>query len=160
MPVDLNQIVHAVGLPIRRVRYVLEHRVLPGAEKASRGHRVARTFTGFEAFGIACATTLLEAGLRRPVVSGLIRALVKAPRGASALTIPFYKAYASRGPLKLEVADAANYRLIGPSLTDTLQARWLQIATGSPLDNAYHPLVVLSVDVGHLRDAIRRAARE
>ena len=160
MPVDLNQVADAVGLPIRRVRYVLEHRVLPGAEKASRGHRVTRTFTGFEGFGIACAAVLLESGLRRPVVSGLIRALVKAPRGATGRQIPLLGAYMSTRPLKLEVADAANYRLLNPTLSDATDAPWLTIATGTPLDPAYQPLVVLSVDVGRFRDAIRRAANE
>src|SRR5829696_6487142 len=90
--VDLDQISSTTSLPIRRLRYVLEHRVLPGAERRSRGHRVTRHFTPFEAFGIACAAALLDVGLRRPVVTSIVRWLTShTPQG-----IPLLSAFEGR----------------------------------------------------------------
>src|SRR3954451_20043785 len=81
---DLLTIAELTGLPIRRLRYTLDHRVLPGADRASRGPRLTRTFTDFEAFGIACAAALLQSGARRPLVEQCMVELLR-PRGAREL---------------------------------------------------------------------------
>jgi hypothetical protein len=158
MPIDLTQVAEAVGLPIRRVRYVLEHRVLPGAEKASRGHRVTRTFTGLEGLGIALAAVMLESGLRRQTVSALVRAMLKGTKGTLKPGVPLIRIYNTTGSLSLEIADGANYRVIGRSARGL--PSWVQLSTGAALKPGYEPLAVIHVDAGRVRDAIRRAAGE
>jgi hypothetical protein len=66
--VTLAEIAERSGLTRRQLRYVLEHRVLPGAEQTGQGRGCERAFTEFSAFGIACAALLFKAGLRRRAV--------------------------------------------------------------------------------------------
>jgi hypothetical protein len=142
---DLDRISKLTSLPIRRLRYVLEHRVLPGAERRSKGHRVTRRFSEFEAFGIACATATFEAGLRRPVVALLMSALTKrSPTG-----VPLQRAFEGAADV-LEIADGVNMRLV--------EARgerdWVQMATGTAL-RKYAPMATLRLDIGRLRRAVQ-----
>jgi hypothetical protein len=154
---DVTQISIATDLAPRRVRYVLDHRVLPGLEHTSKGHRVTRAFTPFEAFGIALAALLLEAGLRRAVVADALRALVAAtparafPGGRS----PLLYAFTGGGNSRLEVGDGANVRLTTRSPGAPHDTGWVRIATGHRVGEAYAPLVALAVDTGRLANRIR-----
>jgi hypothetical protein len=152
--VDLLDITSRTGLPIRRVRYVLEHRILPGTEKASRGHRVPRTFTSFESFGIALAAVLLEAGIRRPLVQRLIDQLLRQlpdakGRARSALLSQLY--HTAEASL-LELADGDHFRVqigIGPP------SEWLPLRRQVSRPPA-EPLAIVRVDAGRLRDALQQ----
>jgi len=160
---EVSQIAQATGLPLRRIRYVLEHQVLPGSERASRGHRIARSFTGFEAFGIALSALLLEAGLRREVVARCLASLVTTPipprfaKGQCALL----HAYGSSGPIQLELGDAVNLRLVASTAKgDRVDNKaWRQIKTGAEVGESYSPMVAISVEIGRLRDLIRLLER-
>jgi hypothetical protein len=76
---DLQEIARRCDLPIRLIRYVLDHRVLPGQpyeqQKNERGQ--PRVVTAFEAFGIAIAAHLLNAGIRRANVAIAIKDLAE-----------------------------------------------------------------------------------
>jgi hypothetical protein len=148
-----EQIAQATGLTVRRIRYVLEHRVLPGTEKASRGHRVTRNFTPFESFGIAAAAEMLEGGIRRPLVTKLMTALTKCSGSMRSADVPLFKASESRGPSHLQIGDGVNVRVAAGTST----APWRQISTGATVAD-YQPRVLISIDVGRIRDEIRRAA--
>jgi hypothetical protein len=157
---EVIQIAKATGLPLRRVRYVLEHDVLPGAEQASKGHRVTRDFTGFEAFGIALAALLLEGGLRRAVVARCVATLVATPVPARYPQghCPLMYAYTLTGPSRLEVGDGVNLRLAAAPPRPgrpSLDTGWLQAATGAAVTGTYAPMVTVGVDVGRLRDHLR-----
>lgn len=75
---DLQTIAKKTGLPIRLIRYVLDHEVLPGGPvrqiREAKGQ--PRTLTDLEAFAVAIAATLLQAGLRREAVSKYLAQLV------------------------------------------------------------------------------------
>lgn len=162
---EVLEIAEATGLPLRRLRYVLEHRVLPGAERASQGHRVTRHFTGFEGFGIALAALLLEAGLRRAAVARCIRTLVTAPVPARFPKgqCPLLHVYGLTSPARLEIGDGVNLRLSAATPAATSRklpdTGWLQIATGAEVGGAYNPMVAVVIDVGRLRDLIRKKER-
>src|SRR5688572_27302076 len=98
---SLDEIADRAGLPTRKLRYVLDHGLLPGAAAASRGRGAARRFTGFEAFGIVLAAVMLEAGLKRALVRDGLAALC-AGAGRRPETIPLYRAYAADGAARLE----------------------------------------------------------
>src|SRR5262245_13118637 len=68
--VDLQTIAARTGLPPRRLRYVLDHRLLPGmrVRRDAQAQGQPRYFTDFEGFGVALAAQLLEGGLRREAV--------------------------------------------------------------------------------------------
>jgi hypothetical protein len=77
--VELMTIARKCGLPIRLVRYVLDHPVLPGSSptqaKNERGQ--PRSFSEVEAFAIAIAGHLLRAGIKRPNVACALKELIE-----------------------------------------------------------------------------------
>ena len=81
---SLAEIELATGIPCEELRYVIDQKILPGGRRpgdmnrsGSRGRGTARTYTPFEAFGIACAALLLAAGLRRASVQRIMKILSK-----------------------------------------------------------------------------------
>jgi hypothetical protein len=155
---DVYEIARCTGLPVRKIRYVLEHGVLPGTKRASRGRRVTRRFTLFESFGIACAALLLEGGLRRHAVQDCMEVLSSPPRGThAAREVPLYRALYEAELTCLEVGDGVNVRLIGRSSTGSPGTDWIQAATGEAMASSYIPLIRLSIHVLKLRDTLKQS---
>src|SRR5580700_6756905 len=77
---DLQTIARKTGLPLRVVRYVLDHKLLPGQKKVAQFLKAKgqpRSLTELEAFAVAIAATLFHSGLRREVVEGYIAQLIQ-----------------------------------------------------------------------------------
>jgi hypothetical protein len=148
---DLAEIAESSHLSVRKLRYVLDHGLLPGGKVASRGRGAARRFIGFEAFGIATATLMLEAGLRRALVRDCMAVLCPAV-GRDVERIPLFRAYQARGAARLEVGDWLYARLLveGSVLKSSLDTGWLPLA-GSVPAASYTPLVCLGLDVAQVR---------
>src|SRR4051794_12241237 len=102
---DLAAIADRSGLPVRKIRYVLDHRLTPGEVKG-RGRGAARSFTPFEAFGLVLAATMLEAGLKRALVRDCLVQLCPVP-SHDLDAVPLYRAFASAGAARIEVGDWA-----------------------------------------------------
>ena len=151
---NLFAIARATEIPIRTLRYVLEHRVLPGTERASRGHRVTRQFTVFEAFGIACAAALLDAGVRRPSVTRCMRRLTsRRGAGSSPSDMPLWRAFAAAGGAVIEVAGDVAVRVsVGPRRP---AGEWTHLVTGRRLSTTPDAVVRITLDASALRDALR-----
>jgi hypothetical protein len=148
---DLAEIAESSHLSVRKLRYVLDHGLLPGGKVASRGRGAARHFLGFEAFGIATATLMLEAGLRRALVRDCMAALCPSV-GRDFERIPLYRAYQARGAARLEVGDWSYARLVveGSALKSPLDTGWIPLAGSVPV-SSYAPLVCLALDVAQVR---------
>lgn len=158
---DLIQLSQITGLPLRRVRYVLEHRVLPDTAKASRGRRVPRSFSGFEAFGIAIAAVMMVAGLKRSLVAECLETLTTRPLlPKSAEECALLRAYGTSGQTVIDVGDGVNIRVHASGGYRPFDTNWRQATTGAPVDRNYAPLVMIRIDVDRLRQPIRRAANE
>jgi hypothetical protein len=154
---DLAQISQTSGIGVRKLRYVLDHRLLPGAQDASRGRGTARSYTPFEAFAVVVATLMLDAGLKRALVRDCLAALA---RGSirNVDQIPLYKAFYQRGPARLEVGDW-NYARLTVAAHPPWPASdtgWLALGKGRPPGASYNPLVCLVLDVGQIRRLIPR----
>ena len=156
----LAELENCTSLSLRQLRYVLDHGLLPVGRVKHSGRGAARTFTDFEAFGIACAATMLQAGLRQSVVRDTIALLSqyqdKTRRNVD--NVPLYQAYQANQTAKLEIGDGVNVRLSG---TGTLPVQkfdtyWRQITTGAQLGNDYDPLILLSVNLGLLAHRMGR----
>jgi hypothetical protein len=148
---DLSLIADRSGIAVRKLRYVLDHGLLPGGKVASRGRGAARSFTPFEAFGIATAALMLEAGLKRATVRDCLAALCRDP-GRKVDEIPFYRAFAADRTALLEVGDWRHVRLSGTgrSPRSTFDTGWLPLAGGAAAES-YAPLVTVALDVGQIR---------
>src|SRR2546429_7926187 len=94
---DLAELATRTGLPPRRLRYVLDHRVLPGMKDWGEGRGIPRVFTTFESFGIALAALLLECGLIRGLVAScLLKAAERFGRTTPTDPIPLYQGFLAR----------------------------------------------------------------
>jgi hypothetical protein len=153
----LDEIAQSSGIPVRKLRYVLDHQFLPGAQDASLGRGTARSFTPFGSFGVVVATLMLEAGLRRSLIRDCLAALSRDPR-RKIDEVPLYRAFAHGEPARLEVGDGKFVRLTvaGHRLWPALDTGWLPLSDNRPPEDSYIPLVCLALDVGRIRRLIPR----
>jgi hypothetical protein len=154
---DLAEIAATSGLPPRKLRYVLDHGLLPGGAARSRGRGAARSFEPFECFGRVIAAVMLEAGLRRATVRDCLAALVRSRDGGPE-TIPLYRAHMANGPTWLEGGDGSYARLVGPggSSVTGATAQWLPLGKQTPAPAGYAPLVRVTLDVAQIRGKVWR----
>jgi hypothetical protein len=155
---DMADLAARTGLPVRKLRYVFDHRVLPGLRDAPVGHGVPRTFTEFEGFGIALAARLLGAGLARKVVAAVLNAACR-PTGPTRAPAdaPLYRAYAACAG-SLEVEDGARLRVRAPKrpgLGDVLDTGWLPLGSAWRTAGNDTPVVHVTVELGGLAVAVQ-----
>jgi hypothetical protein len=112
----MAQLACLTGLPVRKLRYVFDHRLLPGMRPGSSGHGVSRTFTDFEGFSIALAALLLDSGFSRKLVAATFVAACR-PFGSSrnATEVPLFRAYTLAAG-RVEIGDARYLRIQSPPL--------------------------------------------
>jgi hypothetical protein len=153
---DLQTIAELTRLPIRKIRYVLDHRLLPGLRVEGQPDLVgrARILTDLEGFAVACAAILLESGVRKEAVIEFMAGLSGFPMGR----IP-------AGKRSIHAIQKAFERTVTPAealLADGMNLRfkfghedtgWVQPRTYAPLSHGYQPRMVISIDLAHVRDA-------
>jgi hypothetical protein len=169
----VQDIARLLAIPARRVRYVLDHGVLPGY-----GGRTApglagspREFTPFEAFAVAAAAVLAHAGAQRGVIAAALVAVADAPwplpGRAHRLETPMERATGRPrtaiaalypppgGEATLRVGDGVYFRVDARG-RDT---GWLDLRTRAALAAEYRPRAVLELDAGAVAAALRAGAR-
>jgi hypothetical protein len=151
----MAELADLTGIPVRKLRYVFDHRVLPGLAAETPGQGVARTFTEYEAFGIALAAQMLETGLTRRLVAACLAVVCRRPRTGKAHA-PLDHAYtASSG--RLEVGDGRYARLWTAGrrgVAEALDTGWLPLEGGNAVPAGYAPAVLVSVELGALAKAV------
>lgn len=155
---DMAELAARSGLSVRKLRYVFDHRVLPGLSGTSAGHGVPRTFTDYEGFGIALATRFLDAGLTRKVVAAVLDAACR-PTGSTRVPadVPLYRAYIVQAG-SLEIGDGRYLRVRTPKrpgLGNALDTGWLPSGPSGRIIGDYTPLVHVTVELGGLALAIQ-----
>lgn len=159
---DVQILAARTRLSNRRIRYVLDHRLLPGVRVKTddERHGHPRSFTDLEGFGIAAAATLLEGGLRRDVVTSFLESLC-----LYVWERPVKKSRVNRPSRTfLEAAfDPTRDKASSASLGDGLNVRfrignrdtnWLQPKTFAKLKD-FQPAVTVCLDLRTLRKAVR-----
>jgi DNA-binding transcriptional MerR regulator len=157
---DIAEIAHRAGLPPRRLRYVLEHNMLPMLSRIGQGKGVTRDYDARQSFVLALAALLFEAGLRRELVQEFLDHLNSAVTGKKS---PGYgklldAVFGDVAVSHVEIADDSNLRLVRKKLKRASEGggRWVQITTGAGIETTYEPLVVVRVAVGLLRERLQR----
>jgi len=139
----------------RQLRYVLEHEIFSGGKAASEGRGNERSFTEFEAFGIACAALMFRGGLRRATVKQSMALIC--PNIRDLKKIWLYQAFSATGETILEIGDNVNVRIhIASDLrSENFDSGWCQITTGAKLKEDYEPDFKFQIDVGKLRTKLK-----
>jgi hypothetical protein len=84
---EIQEIARRVALPVRKLRYVIDQRILPGMRGRLQEERAGRprAFTKVEGYFVGIAATLLDAGVQRGTITELLARLTDAawpPPGA------------------------------------------------------------------------------
>jgi hypothetical protein len=154
---DLQEIHHKTNFPLRKLRYVLDHQILPGTRIETDSQRWGhpRSFTDFEGFSIALAAALLGGGLRRELVAQFFDKMndlkgTSKDRFGRDLGL-LYAAFSDRK--KRYLADIADGQYVAITSGES-RRKWsdLKSSNSAPVD--YKPIVLISIDLGRLRDAI------
>jgi hypothetical protein len=153
---DVAELSALTGLPARKLRYVVDHRLLPGL-RTHPGHGVPRTFTRFEGFAVAVAAALLDAGLTRKVVTASLAVACDSIDGGKSDSAPLFVAYTAGDGL-LEVGDGRRVRLTvlrRPGVQRAVDTGWRACGSTSRVRVNYTPVVLVSMDLGVLAQAVR-----
>jgi hypothetical protein len=156
---DMADLAARTGLPVRKLRYVMDHRVLPGRRRVASGHGIPRTFTLFEGFGIALAARLLDSGLTRKLVAAVFDVACR-PIGVllEPTEVPLLRAYIAKAGI-LEIADGRYIRLRvprRPGVASALDTAWLGTKPSRRAVNDYTPFVQIIIKLDELVSAIQR----
>src|SRR5262245_37077023 len=120
---DLHTLAERTGLELRTLRYVLDHRLVPGlsVRLADDVAGRPRRFSDDSGFAIACAAALLQAGIQRKRVHQILKDLLTIrfaeAKGESVLAL----AAILRSPLPAmaHFGDGVNVRLTVSNTWDT-----------------------------------------
>lgn len=152
---DLQTIAFLTGLPVRKIRYVLDHRLLPGLQVTGQPDLVgrARILTELEGFSVACAAILLELGMKKDAVVDFMAGLSRFPlekrlRGRRTVNA-IQKAFELRDTSAEALLADGTYLRFKLGDKDT---GWIQSTTCDPPFGGYQPRVVISIDLARLRD--------
>ncbi|MDB6085822.1 MAG: hypothetical protein JWN43_3703 [Gammaproteobacteria bacterium] len=157
---DLSDLASCSGIAIRRLRYVISHGLVPKISRVEEGRGWVRSFSEFEAFSIALAALLLDAGVKRQLAQECLRQLSRtsAPIGPVE-QVPLHVAFSSRGPASILIGDGRCLRLRTSLLkrTGVFDTGWAGNGDGS-IPEDYEPIVLLQVNLAPLREAVKRVA--
>lgn len=151
---DIKTLSELIEIPVRQVRYVIDHGLVPErywmAEEHPIGH--VRTFNNISAIFIACAAFLLQAGHKRDGVRALMEAISRPIRRTrNPLRLPMIgEAMTAHGRAKVQFADGRYVRWIFGDFTE----EWFDSATPPQSTTDMVPKVIVEIDVGAIRDLI------
>jgi hypothetical protein len=147
---DLADLAARTGLAVRKLQYVCDHGVLPGSAGKGHGFGVPRRFTEYEAFGVALAAALLDAGVTRRLAAACLRRACEPPAGGRSLTnAPLYRAFVTR-TATMEVGGGRYLRVRvarKPGVARALDTGWVPLGTDEPPEAGHAPVVTLTVDL-------------
>jgi hypothetical protein len=164
---DVQTIARLARLSPRKIRYVLEHRVMPGMRGRVQEHLAGkpRSFTQMEAFFLALAAVLLDGGIQRKTVAGVLGRLADMPwplpgvtarPRTAAQSVPRFRStiaaiyyFATGHPAEVSIGDGVNLclRLGG------VDTGWLEPQRFARLNESYRPSVIIRIDLVPLRTA-------
>ena len=148
---DLAELAQRSKLDRRKLRYVLDHKLVPELhiEIKDEEHGRPRHFAPDVGFGIVCAARLQEAGLVHETIRRFLTALIEVrfdktnpePALASVLRrkLPAYADWGDDDLVQLRV--------------DTWTSGWRRAGSGKP-DKDADPELVFTLNIGHIRDQI------
>jgi len=155
---SLADIAVRTGLPLRTVRYCIDHSVLPLAEPSTVGRGKVREYLPQEGFAIATAALLLDAGVKRNLVTACIfESISKYGREYRIENIPLHQAFQAQ-QASLRIADGLYVRIDGtakPGIQKSFDTGWMPLNQRVPKPDAtYAPIVITTVDLTALRKSL------
>ena len=151
---ELRELSNRIGIPVRKLRYVLDHDLVPNRDWFVAEGEVGqpRRFDSITAFFIACAAFLLNAGHKRDAVREIMRSTAMIyPDGKNPLRLPLLaNVIQGKSQAELLSGDGTHVRLrVGAK--DSL---WIACDDPKRRIKDFRPKVTVGVDVGLIRDLV------
>jgi hypothetical protein len=154
---DLQALCQRTGISKRRLRYCLDHNLVPGLVNVARDERGRpRRFAEDVGFAIVCAAVLLDLGLPhgriRAFMEGMLQIKWKDSQDLVLLAVlerPF-AAFA-------ELGDGINVRIVVADPDN--RSPWVAPGNPAPLAADYEPSVVVRLNIGKIRDQVFGSAK-
>lgn len=153
---DIATLSARADLSNRQIRYVLDHKILPGTRNASFGRGVPRGLADFEAFSVALAALLLDAGLKRKVVAAFFDLVSEQPKQKLKDNMcPLQQAFKAGKTSSMQIADGRFVRLAGTgNFRDNFDTGWRSLLDPRSVPAEADFLTMLQVDLAKLRHRI------
>lgn len=155
---DLQQLHHRTGVELRRLRYCLDHDLVPDlyihgtTDQAGR----PRKFAEDVGFAIVCAAKLLELGLPHQRIRGFLAGLLSVKLQASVHNKPPISALGAvlerPAPALAHLGDGINIRIDVDEYG--YSSGWVDPRNPAKLDKDYRPVVIVTLDIGQIRDQV------
>ena len=163
----LAEIAERAALPIERLRYVIDSRILPGrrhlkpgGDASNPGRGIPRLFTPHEAFAFVVVVLMLQGGIRRRVVQACLDLLgdYLVPNSKRARDTMLIQVINDETVVALVIGDGLNIRLDfkegARKKNSDLPRTWIQPKTRATIEN-YDPLLVVRINLTKIRDYFR-----
>ena len=153
---DLRELAKKTNCSFRRLRYLVEHRIVPEPTVSFHGRGSVRPRVFSEATGvlIACGAILLDAGIKREIVQRVIEVLpMIAVKTVSRKQIALWEdLMADDVKVITVIADGRLIRLDTDYSID--KTGWIDLTSLKQVKLAETPIVTLHIDIGQVRDQI------
>jgi len=163
MAMDMADLAACVGIAVRKLRYVFDHRVLPRLSTTTPGQGIPRTFTAFEGFGIALAATMLESGLTRKIVTACFaKASEQSTDSKRTTNAPVYQLYdADSG--RIEIGDGKYVRFRAEKrlgVAKGVDTEWVPLFGNVATPEPFRPTVLVTIETEPLALLLRAEQRK
>jgi hypothetical protein len=158
-------IAERMSLPVRRVRYVLDHRVMPDRIEAGtymcagdrldgEGRGVRRTFLPEEAFAIGTAALMIASGIRRNTVASIFDVVCGFRGPKQPGKAPFHLACKAKNAV-LEIANGELVRVRGDRnpgvLFQDVDSGWIPIEVRTKVPKEVRNYVAVTVQLSEIK---------
>jgi hypothetical protein len=152
---DLQELHRRTGIKVRKLRYCIDHDLVPGLPidltpgKAGR----PRAFAEDVGFGIVCAACLLDLHLRHDTIRTFLGELPKITiRGDGPPQSLFVKVLERPFPAEAHLSDDGKIRIIVGEVN--YDSKWISPDDQPTPDADYRPRAFVTLDLGMIRDQV------
>ena len=152
---DLQQLHERTGIDRRKLRYCLDHDLVPELyiegtpNEAGRPRRFAEDV----GFALVCAAELLGLGLPHDRIRGFLRGLLSIKlRGKGPEKLALGAVLERPCPATAHLGDGVNVRIVVEEYD--YDSGWVVPGNPAKLDKSYQPAVIVTLDVGQIRERV------
>lgn len=158
---DLHELHERTGIDPRRLRYCLDHDLIPGLQidLAPREAGRPRKFADDVGFGIVCAAKLLELGVSHAVIRRFLQGILDIVVTVAGRRHPaLCGVLEHRYPAIAYLGDGEYVRLVGSA--PPWDSRWTRPGKRAKSAEEYVPQVQITLDLGRIRDLVYGAGQK
>ena len=161
MRLDLNELTSRTGIEPRRLRYVLDHKLVPRMRVESIKGKAGRprTFTLVDAVCIVCAAHLLDLGLAHNTIRFFLGSLLQINELANYSRYPLPFSLLGGDLVAVELGDGKRIRFCGSHFSaDSVRPRKRGNAADAS-DQNFRPTVIIRINMQRVWEQIHREVK-